>query len=216
MNQLKFKDHSTIAGYKVSTTSKTTQSIAQTDEPAYGTILSNKVIKENKNVSLSQLFTPLLEPEIIFIVKGDLPYDEDLQTIIFNTQIAAGIEISDARYKNWFPNFTLADLIADNTTTGIIIVGNEGDPLDINAFANVHLNLYKDGNLIATGQSSEVLGNPLNSLQWLIKKLHSHSKRLKKGDIISSGTFISPLTLDYGTYRAEYSGIGTVEFTVTK
>mgnify|MGYP001758158560 CR=1 FL=1 len=91
INQLKFKDHSTIAGYKVSMTSKTTQSIAQTDEPAYGTILSNKIIKGNKNVSLSQLFTPLLEPEIIFIVKEDLPYDADLQTIILNTQIAAGI-----------------------------------------------------------------------------------------------------------------------------
>ena len=116
------------------------------------------------------------------------------------------LQVQDARYKNWFSNFTLADLIVDNTGTGIIIIVNEGDPLDINTFANVHLNLYKDGNLIATGPSSEVLGNPSNSLQCLIKKLHSHSKRLKKGDIISSGTFISPLTLDYGTYRAEYSG----------
>ena len=32
--------------------------------------------------------------------------------------------------------------------------------------------------------------------------------------MISSGTFISPLK--FGTYRAEYSGIGTVEFTVSK
>ena len=34
--------------------------------------------------------------------------------------------------------------------------------------------------------------------------------------MISSGTFISPLKLEFGTYRAEYSGIGTVEFTVSK
>ena len=35
----------------------------------------------------------------MFIVKEDLPYDADLQTIVLNTQIAAGIEIPDARYK---------------------------------------------------------------------------------------------------------------------
>ena len=84
------------------------------------------------------------------------------------------------------------------------------------AFANVHLNLYKDDKCIATGESSEVLGNPLNAIHWLIKKLHTHGKQLKKGDIISSGTFISPLKLEYGTYRAEYSGIGKVSFSVNK
>ena len=216
LEQLKFKDNTYVAGYKVSMTSKTTQAIANTNEPAYGTILSNNILKNGDSVSLSSLFSPLLEPEIMFIVKEDLPYDADLQTIVLNTQIAAGIEIPDARYKNWFPNFTLGDLISDNTATGMIVVGERVTPLDIDAFANVDLNLYKDNELIATGSSSEVLGNPVHAVHWLIKKLHSHDKQLKKGQIISSGTFISPLKLEFGTYRAEYSGIGVVEFTVSK
>ncbi|MEJ7180542.1 2-keto-4-pentenoate hydratase, partial [Staphylococcus capitis] len=80
--------------------------------------------------------------------------------------------------------------------TGLVVVGNPVDGLDNDAFANVHLNLYKDDKCIATGESSEVLGNPLNAIHWLIKKLHTHGKQLKKGDIISSGTFISPLKLE--------------------
>lgn len=216
IEQLKFRDRTHVAGYKVSMTSATTQAIAHTNEPAYGTILSDKIVNNGDAVSLSSLFSPLLEPEIMFIAKEDLPYDADLQTIILNTEIAAGIEIPDARYKDWFPNFTLGDLICDDTATGLIVVGNKVDPLDIDAFAHVQLNLYKDEELIATGDSSEVLGNPLNAVLWLIKKLHSHGKQIKKGQVISSGTFISPLKLEYGTYRAEYSGIGTVEFKVSK
>lgn len=216
IEQLNYKDHTSIAGYKVSMTSASTQAIANTNEPAYGTILSDKIVGNGDSVSLSSLFSPLLEPEIMFILKEDLPYDADIQTIILNTEIAAGIEIPDARYKDWFPNFTLGDLICDDTATGLIVVGNKVDPLDVDEFANVQLNLYKDDEKIATGTSSEVLGNPLNSVQWLIKKLHSHGKQLKKGQVISSGTFISPLKLEFGTYRAEYSNLGTIEFTVTK
>ncbi|MDU1499192.1 MAG: 2-keto-4-pentenoate hydratase [Staphylococcus epidermidis] len=191
IDQLTFKDRSTVTGYKVS-------------------------MNDGASVSLSELFSPLLEPEIIFIVQEDLPYDADLETIRYHTRIAPGIEIPDARYKNWFPNFTLSDLISDNTATGLVVVGDSVDSLDNDAFANVHLNLYKDDKCIATGESSEVLGNPLNAIHWLIKKLHTHGKQLKKGDIISSGTFISPLKLEYGTYRAEYSGIGKVSFSVNK
>ena len=89
IEQLKFKDRTHVAGYKVSMTSATTQAIANTNEPAYGTILSDKRVNNSDSVSLSSLFSPLLEPEIMFIAKEDLPYDADLQTIILNTEIAA-------------------------------------------------------------------------------------------------------------------------------
>ncbi|MDU1490285.1 MAG: 2-keto-4-pentenoate hydratase, partial [Staphylococcus epidermidis] len=115
IDQLTFKDRSTVTGYKVS---------MNTNEPAYGTLLSNQIVNDGASVSLSELFSPLLEPEIIFIVQEDLPYDADLETIRYHTRIAPGIEIPDARYKNWFPNFTLSDLISDNTATGLVVVGD--------------------------------------------------------------------------------------------
>ena len=83
-------------------TSKATQAIANTNEPAYGTLLSNQIVNDSASVSLSELFSPLLEPEIIFIVQEDLPYDADLETIRYHTRIAPGIEIPDARYKIGF------------------------------------------------------------------------------------------------------------------
>lgn len=72
IDQLTFKDHSTVTGYKVSMTSKATQAIANTSEPAYGTLLSNQIVNDGASVSLSELFSPLLEPEIIFYSAGRL------------------------------------------------------------------------------------------------------------------------------------------------
>lgn len=215
IEQLQEREQATIAGYKVSMTSAATQAIANTDEPAYGTILSSKVVEGGNTISLSQLFSPLLEPEIMFELTEDLPENADNLTILSNVKIAAGIEVPDARYKDWFPNFTLADLISDDTATGLIVVGDRVDPLDYNAFANIPLTLTKNGKEIATGLSNEVLGNPVEAVKWLNQKLHSHGKSLKKGQIISSGTFISPLTLEKGVYKAEYGEVGSVEVTVT-
>ena len=77
-------------------------------------------------------------------------------------------------------NFTLSDLISDNTATGLVVVGDPVDGLDNDAFANVHLNLYKDDKCIATGESSEVLGNPLNAIHWLIKNYTRTVNNLKR------------------------------------
>ena len=41
------------------------------------------------------------------------------------------------------------------------------------------------------------------------QKLHSHGKSLKRGQFISSGTFISPLNLEEGTYT-DYDRVGSV------
>ena len=79
----------------------------------------------------------------MFKLTADLPKDADNLTILSNVKVAAGIEIPDARYIDWFPNFTLADLISDDTATGLIVVGKFVDPLNYDAFANIPLSLVK-------------------------------------------------------------------------
>ena len=61
--------------------------------------LSHQVVENGHGVSLTTLFAPLLEPEIIFELTADLPEDADTQTILESVKIAPGIEIPDARYK---------------------------------------------------------------------------------------------------------------------
>lgn len=200
-----------IAGYKISMTSAETQAIAGTHEPAYGTLLTNNIVKSAEPVSLSSLFTPLIEPEIMFVLTEDLSPQANEEEIISKSKIAAGIEIPDARYIDWFPNFSLADLLCDNTATGLVVLSNPIAPLSIQNLANVKMELFHNDEKISEGFSSEVLGNPVSAVAWLSRKLAEKNKSLKKGMIISSGTFISPLRAEKGTYKVRYSDVGEVE-----
>src|SRR5699024_7139305 len=72
------------------------------------------------------------------------------------------------------------------------------------AFEHIKLRLFYNDELIEEGASENVLGNPLNSIVWLNKKLHSQGEKLEKGLFISSGTLTSPITLSKGTYKLEF------------
>ena len=61
------------------------------------------------------------------------------------------------------------------------------------------------------GESSEVLGNPFKSLQWLVKKLDEQGKTFSKGQMVSSGTFVLPPKLTAGEWEVKFDqGFGNV------
>lgn len=204
------------AGYKISMTSAETQAIAGTHEPAYGTLLTSNVIKSGATISLSSLFTPLIETEIMFILTEDLSPGANEEEILNKCKIAAGIEVPDARYIDWFPNFSLPDLLCDNTATGLIVVSDLIDPLSFDELANIKMELFHNGEKISEGVSSAVLGNPVSSVAWLSEKLAKKNRILKKDMVISSGTFISPLFAKEGKYTVNYSNLGKTEITFVK
>lgn len=203
-----------IAGYKISMTSKETQAIADTKEPAYGTILASQVLQGGSEYALSYLFQPLIEPELIFFIKEDIAADADVQEIIDKTSVAPGIEIPDARYINWFPNFSLIDLLSDNTATGRIVVGNPVPSPSLDDLGMVELDLKFNGETTNTGRSDAVLDNPVYAVKWLVEKLAKHHQSLQKGMVVSSGTFIPPFRAETGEYAASYSDIGEVKITL--
>ena len=206
-------EKATVAGYKISMTSDDTQAIAQTDEPAYGTLLTTDILTSGEHFSFDALFSPLVETEIIFILTDDLTLEASEEEILQKSTIAAGIEIPDSRYVDWFPNFSLADLLSDNAATGKVVVSKPMTPPDKKGLESIKMTLYHDNVSISEGVSSEVLGNPVSAVAWLSHKLAKSQKLLKKGMHIASGTFIPPVRAEKGTYRASFSGLGDVEIT---
>ncbi|MGX0848082.1 2-keto-4-pentenoate hydratase [Staphylococcus auricularis] len=213
IDKIKQAQQTDVAGYKVSMTSAATQSIANTNEPAYGTILKNVVYHTGATIELSKCFSPLIEPELMFILSDRLSQDPSVEEIVNKVHVAPGIEVPDARYIDWFPNFTLSDLIADNTATGLIVVGEDVDPLSYEAFADIQMELTHQQAHKGSGEGSEVLGNPINAIKWLARKLATQGQSLQRGQIISSGTFMSPIPAALGTYKAQFSHVGEVNVT---
>src|SRR5690606_36405796 len=114
-------------------------------EPAYGTLLKSSLVRSGEAVSFSKLFSPLIEPEILFILTEDLSPGADEEEILAKSELAAGIEIPDSRYKEWFPNFTLADLICDNTAVGRVAVSERVAPPSLEELANERMELFYNG-----------------------------------------------------------------------
>jgi 2-keto-4-pentenoate hydratase len=108
-------------------------------------------------------------------------------------------------------------VVADNGQQRSVVIGTPV-PLAPNVdLAKVTARVQLNGQDVATGLGSAVLGNPLNSIQWLAGKLTEYGRSLRPGDIIMTGSFVRQFPLHPGdTAIAEFSGIGRVEVSIAK
>lgn len=202
-----------IKGYKISLTSNETQKWFHTNEPAFGTF-TNENISPGK-INLDEMYEPLIEAELVFLFTDNLSIGADEIEILNKSKIIPGLEIPDSRFKNWFPNLTLGELIADNAAVGKVVLGdNIGiNPQNID-LDKISVEFYKDDIYLDMGISSNVLGNPIRAVAWLTQQLALKSCNIKKGMMVSSGTFFLPKPLSKGIYKALFNNIGEVSVEV--
>ena len=201
-----------LKGYKISMTSPETQSLFDAKEPLYGQLTDKQI---TNTISLTkQMLSPLIELELIFVVKDQLTSASSVDEIINNTQIAPGLEVPDSRFEDWFPKMSKEQVCVDGAVGGKVTIGNAKDYTyaDID---NIKGQLLFNGQMIDEGSSSIVMGHPIKALTWLLKKLGEHGLKLEPGMFVSSGTFILPKTLEIGTYTGTFEGIGSVTLSVT-
>ena len=205
-------DHEELVAYKISLTSKGTQDLFNSDSPLYGAMTASALSDET--IQLSSMSSPLIEIEVVFVVKEDLSAADDIDDLIEKTAVAPGIEVPDSRFEDWFPNITLGQVIADSAVAGKIVVGKAIDDYTYDQLKEIKGTLTLEGEEIANGPSSEVLGHPLNALKWLVDELNKFDLSLKKGMYVSSGTFILPKPLERGHYEASFENLGSVKLEV--
>lgn len=201
-----------LAGYKISLTSKETQSLFHSNTPLYGALTTSSL--NDGKIELNSLLSPLIELELIFIAKEDLSVEDSVEDILRKTSVAPGIEVPDSRYEDWFPKITLGQVIADSAVAGKIVTGTPLNDITFDQLDSIKGTLTFNGEEIASDTSAEVLEHPVYAVQWLVKELSSHGLTLEKGMSVSSGTFILPKKLEKGVYTAAYEGIGEVSLTV--
>lgn len=199
-------------GYKISLTSPETQDLFNSTTPLYGALTSSSLA--DGEIELEAMISPLLEIELIFILKEDVYAEDDVHAILQKTLVAPGIEVPDSRFEDWFPKITLGQVIADSAVAGKIITGPPKDNLTFEELQGIQGKLMFNGEELASGSSDAVLGNPANAVKWLAEELAGHGSSLKKGMVVSSGTFTLPQRLEKGLYTASYQGLGEVSLKV--
>ena len=210
-----------VGGYKVSLTSKQTQDMFDSDSPLYGAQVKSHFMESGVTLHGSELMEPLAEVEMMFTATEDLSASDSPEELMRKTKVAPAVEAPDSRFEDWFPALSKYMVMSDAAVGGYVVYGQEVKTTDLfdspEELAHVECELFHDGKKLKDGQSSEVLGNPLESLHWLAEKLESQGTPLRAGQRVSSGTFLLPESLRKGDWKATFNkGFGSVFLHVTE
>lgn len=202
---------STVGGHKVGLSSKVMQEMMGVDEPDYGHLLSDMFVDASGDVDTESLLQPRVEVEPAFVLGATLPAPGcTTDDVVRCTQfIAPSLEIIDSRIANW--TLTLCDTIADNASSGRLVLGPARVPIDEVDLGDTEATLHINGRLVDSGNTNAVLGNPLIAVAWLANKVHEFGVTLQAGHVVLPGSCTRAHDVGAGdTVRAEFATLGDV------
>ena len=205
-----------IEGWKIAATSRAGQAHIAVDGPLAGCLLKDKILKNGAIISLTGNLMRVAEAEFAFrmgrdLRKRTLPYsmDEVLDAV---ESLHPAIEVPDSRYED-FTKVGAPQLIADNACACWFILGA---PVEVNwrdiDLAKHPVNGYKNDHATSAGSGANVLGDPRTALTWIANELIQFGDGLLAGQVVTTGTCITPIAVNPGDHvRMDFGIMGSVE-----
>jgi len=206
-----------IAGFKVGLTSRAMRRQLGVDSPDFGHLFDDMVLDPDEPIDLGRFIAPRIEPEISFVLGRDISGPgltlDDLRGAI--DYAVASMEIIDSRIADW--RIALADTIADNASSGALVLGSRRVAVDETDLALVGNVLVRNGEIVTTGAGAAVLGHPLNAALFLANTLGELGRTLPAGSVVMAGALSGAVPIAAGdTFTARFSTLGDVSATFTK
>lgn len=171
------------------------------------------------SLSLDGLTQPLIEPEIVFLMRSTPPITDDPLALLRSIAwVGHGVEIVQCHFPDW--KFSVADTIADGGLHGRYAVGlgTWVDESTVESLAQrlstFRLTLINRNGVAATGGGDLVLGSPLNALAYLVRTLASLPDHppLEAGELVTTGTLTTALPVTPGeTWFTRLHGLSDFE-----
>lgn len=199
-----------IAGYKVS------------KSYSWGALATNRVLSGPARLPREAVFDPVVETEAVFLLEADISADATIEFILAHSRVAAGIEVADSRWCDWYPSDLQrfvkpneAEIEADNALGSWMIIGADSVPATQLPLPDVRVSAMKDGNVIASGSLTYVMGHPAQVVLWLAQALVASNLPLRAGDFVSTGKpYKNFVTGQAGsTYESVIDGVGSAALT---
>jgi len=212
----RLRDGHTLVGHKIGLTSEPMQTLLGVEEPDFGYILDDMVLTNGAAVAAARFCTPRVEPEVAFLLREPLRGPGvTVDDVRAATQaVAVALEIVDSRIADW--KLTLPDTVADNASSGAVVVGDwvpYDDGLDLRC---ARASLWLNGTEIESGVGSAVMGDPAAAVAWLANALTAFGTEILPGHFIMSGSFTSAAFVHSGDDAStSISGLGTASLTFT-
>lgn len=208
-------------GWKIAATSEAGQRHINVDGPLGGRVLADRVHADGEVVSLSENSMCLAEPEFVFVLGSPLvarphPYTsaEVMEAV---SALRFGIELPSSRFTDVTAAGAL-QMIADNACGHRFVLGQMATSAWVSAdLSGVSMTAHVDGPSGARrvqGVGSNVLGDPVAALTWLVNELSAVGIDLAAGDFVTTGTCSEPIPVAPGdTLSANFAGLGMVTCT---
>ena len=187
-----------VRGHKIALTTKAARDHLGVDEPCFAHILDTGVYANGSAVPILELTDPHCEAEIAFILKKDLkgPGVTPIQVMSAIEGILPAIELVDLKVQG--EGISSTDVIAHQGLHGGVIVGSKMIDIDSCDLQYEGATVEHNGELVGSGTGSEVMGNPINPIVWLANKMYEFEDYLKAGEIIISGSVVTPIRVSRG------------------
>ncbi|MBX2862134.1 MAG: hypothetical protein KTR27_01150 [Leptolyngbyaceae cyanobacterium MAG.088] len=209
----------TVVGYKVALTNAKAQSQLGVSHPLYGFLLENMLLESGANLPLEFGSRPQAEGDLMVRVgSADINQAEtDLELLASLDAVMPFLELPDLIYEE-DAQVNAGALVAVNVGARYGIIGDpvELEPEDtgLAQLANIRVVLKNhQGQFLAEGDSTALLGHPINAVRWLRDTLQTQGVELKPGDLLSLGSVTSLVSLEAGAniegIEARYFGLDT-------
>jgi 2-keto-4-pentenoate hydratase len=203
-----------VVGWKLAVTSEAGQRRLGIDAPLYGRLFDGYVLAGNARLDAGRMNMRVVEAEFAFRLGRDLPprasqYDiEDLIDAVEDLHLA--IEVPDSRFQH-HAGADAPGMVADDAFAGWFILGPSLDGWRSLDLPGRTVRAICNGRIASEGRSAETLGDPLQQLLWLARDQAVRGEGLKAGDIVTTGTCITPVKIVPGDrVTVEFVDLGEV------
>jgi 2-keto-4-pentenoate hydratase len=204
-----------LRGWKIAATSAAGQAHINVDGPIAGRLLAERVHAGGTPLSLGTNQMRVVEPEFAFRIARDLPPRAaeyglgEVMAAVGDLHLA--LEVPDSRYED-FTAVGAPQLIADDACAHHVLLGpaatREWRALDLAGHRVVG---RVSGHYEDSGSGANVLGDPRRALAWLANELSGIGATLKAGQVVITGTCMTPLPVRPGDeVTADFGLLGTI------
>lgn len=200
-----------IVGCKVGLTSAAMQRMLGVNEPDFGHLFDDMLMRNGGECAMNALIQPRVEPEIAFVLSRELrgpgvTRDEVMEATSY---VTPALEIIDTRIKDW--KIALADTIADNASSARVVLGDRMSPADAYDLRLVGVVLDRNGEVLETGAGAAALGHPAQAVAWLVNKLASFGQSVAEGSVVMPGSLTRAVDVKRGdAVTAQFDRLGSV------
>jgi 2-keto-4-pentenoate hydratase len=202
-----------IVGRKIGLTAKAVQAQLGVDQPDFGVLFDDMLIRSGGMLSPAKAIQPKVEAEVALVLAHDLDKADATAADVANAvlHVLPAIEIVDSRIADWKISF--ADTVADNGSSAFFVLGDQPRMLAGLDLWTCGMALEINGAVVSLGAGVACLGHPLNAAAWLARTLSLRGEPLKAGDILMTGALGPMAGLRPGDQiKASIGGLGSVMF----